>query len=504
MLAAVASGLACPEGTAPAVPLGGASHFVSPTGSPGGLGTVESPWDLVTGLGGGGGRVRPGDTVWVAGGTYQGVFRSTLQGVAGAPVVVRAFPGERVIIDAGTGPTQGGRGDAFVVAGDWTEWWDLEFMSSDPDRSTNTRPNMVVNDASHTKYIHLVVHDGGIGFYNYGSRWDVEVTGCVFFNNGWERVIHGSGGHALYVRSNTGPVLLRNNVMFNQFDYGVHIYTDGGADRLKNIRLVGNVSFNNGSVALHTNAANILVGGGEPADAVTLVGNRAYFSPGVDRANVQLGYRTLMNGTVEADSNTVVGGSPVLDVGFWSGARVRANAFAGPDVLVRLRNPVPRNHTWGSNRYHRDPAVAAWGFIGQDLPLASWRELTGLGTSDAAAAAPPLRPEVFVTADPYETGRATVTVYNWGRHAIVPLDLSGVLLPGRYYEVRNVQDLFGEPATRGLYDGGPVEVPMTGVTPPAPIGLAGSRAPVTGPEFNVFLIRQPGSAPAGAGYQVNR
>ena len=488
VLGALATALACPEATAPASPPGGANYFVAATGSPAGTGSLDSPWDLGTALGGAGGKVRPGDTLWLAGGTYHGTFRSTIAGAPRAPVVVRGIPRQRVVIDVAAGKAEGSRGDAFVVSGDWTEWWDLELMSSDLNRSTNTRPNMVVNDASHTRYIHLIVHDGGIGFYTYGSRWDVEVTGCIFYNNGWERLIQGSGGHAIYVRSNTGPVLIRNNVIFNQFDYGIHIYTDRGQDALRNIRLEGNVSFNNGTVASRTAAANILVGGGEPADAVTLVGNRTYFSPGVDRPNVQLGYQGLMNGTLEADSNMVVGGSPALDIGFWAGARVRANALAGGDVLVRLRNLMPRNHTWDGNRYYRDPDVAAWSFGNQELSLPGWRLLTGLGVSDHAAAAAPLRPNAFVMPDPYERGRATIAVYNWGRHALVPVDLSRVLAAGDYYEVRNVQTLFGEPVAKGIYDGGLVELSMGGVAAPAPVGMAVSPAPVTGPDFNAFVV----------------
>ena len=43
-------------------------------------------------------------------------------------------------------------------------------MSSDGNRYTDSRPNMIVNAASNTRYVDLIVHDGGID----GDRsvWD--------------------------------------------------------------------------------------------------------------------------------------------------------------------------------------------------------------------------------------------------------------------------------------------------------------------------------------------
>jgi hypothetical protein len=43
--------------------------------------------------------VKPGDTIWLRGGTYKGKFAGVLRGTAAAPIVVRAYPGERVTID---------------------------------------------------------------------------------------------------------------------------------------------------------------------------------------------------------------------------------------------------------------------------------------------------------------------------------------------------------------------------------------------------------------------
>jgi hypothetical protein len=72
--------------------------YVSPAGTPTGNGTQAAPWDLATALAHPP-VVRPGDTIWLRGGTYRGPFASSLTGTASAPIRVRAYPGEAVRLD---------------------------------------------------------------------------------------------------------------------------------------------------------------------------------------------------------------------------------------------------------------------------------------------------------------------------------------------------------------------------------------------------------------------
>src|SRR3989475_6909279 len=48
------------------------SHYVSTSGTSDGDGTLSHPWDLGSGLAGAAGKVQPGDTIWLRGGTYRG------------------------------------------------------------------------------------------------------------------------------------------------------------------------------------------------------------------------------------------------------------------------------------------------------------------------------------------------------------------------------------------------------------------------------------------------
>ena len=78
-------------------PTGAAEFFAAPNGSPEADGTRERPWDLASALQQN--AIRPGDTLWLRGGTYRGDFTSRLKGAEGAPITVRQYPGERAIID---------------------------------------------------------------------------------------------------------------------------------------------------------------------------------------------------------------------------------------------------------------------------------------------------------------------------------------------------------------------------------------------------------------------
>jgi len=471
------------------------AHFAAPGGSKTADGGKDQPWDLTTALAGGypAGAVQPGDTIWLRGGTYAGPFESSVSGRDGAPVIVRQYPAERAIIDGAATPR---KASVLEVRGPWVVFWGFEITNSDPNRVTadsvtrDWRPDVVANYASHTKYINLVVHDGGVAFYNESDYADVEIAGCLIYDNGWQAPAFGDG-HALYLKSSVGPVVARDNIIFNQFGYGIHVYTDSAIGGLAGITLDGNVSFNNGSPSLQyagSYNANLLVGGRQPVSASTVRNNMTYFSPGVGIYNVVLGYKTYLNSDLAFENNYMVGGSWVLTVGAWSRLAVAGNTLAGPNGMTRLETSDLSGYAWQGNTHWRSPTASAWEYADSGYRFDAWKEATHVATTDVATPGVPSRPQVFVRINPWEAGRANVIVYNWTHAASALADLASVLKVGDRYEVRNVQDFFGAPAARGTYAGGAISIPMGGVAPPALIGGAPYAPPQTGPDFDVFVV----------------
>ncbi len=468
---------------------GHSGWYVSPSGSSGGDGSAAGPWDLQTGLNGGNNKVQPGDTIWLRGGTYAGTFSSGLNGTATAWIVVRQYPGERATLDGGT--TQN---DVLTINGSYTIYWGFEIMESGTQRygvagtGTGLRGDGVyVNSASNIKLINLIVHDTGHGTYTENAAHNIEIYGWIIYNGGYEDGTR-SDGHGIYIKNDgIGFKVARDNVIFNQFGFGIHGYAQSGTT-LKNLVFDGNVLFNNGTPSDFDNP-NMQLGGTTIADNDTVTNNMAYFSPGVTagNGNVRIGYSSTVNGTAVLRSNYVAGGTQALDVGYWTSLTAQSNTIAGPAVVITQHDAASSStQQWSGDLYYRDPTAQAWQLGGSSYTFANWESRSG--AVDQASATMPSAPQVFVRPNRYEAGRVMVVVYNWTLQASVAVDLSGIVAVGNRYEVRNVQDIFGAPVASGTYAGGTIAVPMSGVTPPQPIG--GSFKPLikTGPNFDAFIV----------------
>src|SRR5207247_6627994 len=125
VLLAVLAGLS----GAPAGQARTAAYFAAPAGRSDGSGGADHPWDLATALGGGRGKVQPGDTIWLRGGTYAGSWVSTLTGTATAPVVVRPYAVDRATLDG-----RGESNDPFVVRRAWMLYWGFARADADSAR----------------------------------------------------------------------------------------------------------------------------------------------------------------------------------------------------------------------------------------------------------------------------------------------------------------------------------------------------------------------------------
>ena len=461
-------------------------YYVTETGSSGGDGTDTKPWDINTALNGASGAIHPGDTVWVRGGTYLGPFSSNMSGTAAAPIIVRAYPGERAIIDGKNTPS--GQ-EILTVDGTYTNYWGLEITNSLTQRTDTRHSGVYLRNAQHVKLINLIIHDTGMGVFGEPGAEFCEVYGSIIYNGGWQTTTR-SNGHALYMKGDpTGAKLLKDNVMFDMFGLGVHVYADAGTGPLYNITVEGNAVFNSGLLSDYTNS-NILAGGEDVANNITIQDNYTYFPPGLGAYNSRMGYLSTANGSLTYKNNYLVGGGPVLETRFWNSVVFQGNTLSGSGTLVDFRDSSGSGYTWANNTYFRDSTQTAWHFGGSAYTLTNWRTATGgLGTGDKGLAQPTTT-LVVVRPNLYEAGRANIIVYNWGNLTSVPVTVTGVLSTGNQYEVRNVQDWFGTPVATGTYNGsGTITIPLGGVNPTPPLGGSPNPPVKTGPFFDVFVVK---------------
>jgi hypothetical protein len=460
------SRLDVPVYVAPPHPDGPLAHHVSPDETVGGYGTAVRPFSLQQAL-----RqpatVRAGDTLLLHGGTYRGEFTSQLTGQESASIVLRQAPGERATIDGN-----------LVVRGAYATYWGFEVTSS-----IAAPADLMAVDvhAPGTRLINLVVHDaGGNGIGMWQESSNAEVYGSIIYNNGRQRVKPGHA-HGIYAQNATGTQHFVDNVLFNQFGYGFHLYGEDGP--LDGFHLEGNASFENGTPAESRGSVNILVGGVRPASRVTLLRNYT-FKRSTDGTNVWLG-RDTRNEDVRVQDNFIVGGSPALRVSDWRRAVMRGNVLITPGDVVNLAGTLA-GYEWADNTYFHDPTSAAWFFVDAwDLP--TWQARTGFD-EDRSGGTLPTGTTVVVRPNRYEAGRAHVIIYNWTGASTVDVDLSAVLEPGDRYAIRPVQNLFGSPVASGTYGGGPVSVPMAAYPSPEPVGGWQATPLPTGPQFNVMLV----------------
>jgi len=430
-----------PTCTTQAPPTSG--YFVSPSGSASGDGTAGKPWDLATALAST--TVPPGSTIWLRGGTYTGVFVSTLKGASGNPITVRGSPGEHAVLDSVN------KGQSLTIKGAWTTFQDFEITNSDPQRWFDAyvgganRFDCIENDGPNTKIVHLVLHDCGMGIGLWSAATDAEVYGSVIFYNGLDAPDRGHG-HAIYVQSTpTSTKLLEDNILFRQFSYGVHGYTENG--NIDNIQAVGNIAFNTGELSKVSGfKTNILIGGLHVANAPRVISNATYSPAGKGVAD-NIGYSAGSSGAI-VQGNYFVGGTALKLVAATDVQSIENNTFVG--TLSGFSASTYPNNTF---------------------------------------ATAPAGTQTLVRPSKYEPGRAHVAIYNWDGQGTVMVDVSKALTPGTAYEIVDAQDPLGAPIATGTYTGASIPFPMTSTKVAVPIGNVGNQPVHTSIEFGAFILR---------------
>jgi hypothetical protein len=478
-----------------AVVVAGDAYHVKVEGTSSGEGSINNPWDLQTALS----RTRTvqaGDTIWVHGGTYRGVFTSGLRGNASAPVIVKAVQGEDVILDGYT--AQGGAVLSFE--GQYTWVWGLTITCKTENRTGSPAITADYKDGvyfigPYNKLINCVIRDNGgngVGFWN--PAIDAEIYGCIIYHNGNIGSTRGHG-HAIYTQNTQGTKQIRDNIIFNSFGIGIHAYTENGS--IQGFNIEGNTFFNCGLPYEKFLERHILVGGLKPADRVMVNGNYFYNRPAYTaKAMVQFGYGSS-NLNAAFSNNYMVDGS-LYCITSWQSIAVTYNTIASRlstremvsfDSYDNLKNMV-----FDNNMYHR-------GKLGSHS-FDEWKNVTGQDGRSIYSSSTPQTTVYFMQKNEYEVGRANLSIYNWGQENMVAVDVSGLLSVGDAYEVLDVSNLPGGAIVSGVYSGSDILVPMQLTDVSLPSGnIPNPRIYVhTAPHFGAFVInrtKQEANPPSG-------
>jgi hypothetical protein len=476
------------------LPGSGNQFYVAPNGKSTGNGSISSPWDLATALAHPA-AVKPGDTIWLRGGTYVGNFTSKLKGAVGKPIIVRQYPGERATIDTSTITT----GAGITANGSDTWFWGFEIMSSYTQRRTGaagsfsapSRVDGIDTYGPRNKFINLVVHDTAQGFGYWTPAEDNEIYGSLIYYNGWSGPDRGHG-HGVYGQNLNGTKVIEDNIQFAGFGMGLRCYGSENA-YAKHFRFLGNVSFNSGYLAggPTNHWSNYMVTVGSGAEDIVFDDNHSYHTTTEDGYS-QLGWSfSGVEKDLKARNNYFIGGESAVEVWNWNQLTFTGNvmyARGNTDFVINFNHLSNQNKAayafddntyYGSGLFRYQKSNTAW---------SNWKNLTGLDKDSKFISGRPTGVWTYVRPNRYESGRANLIVYNWDGLQSVKFDVSAVLRAGQNYEVRDAMNFYGTAVASGVYSGAAISVPMTGLTIAPPVGNVNFQPKHTAPEFGVFVL----------------
>jgi hypothetical protein len=371
-------------------------------------------------------------------------------------------------------------------------FWGLEFTSSikdrtgaadgPPDYARSAVLNAIDTWAPGSRFIHNVIHDARMGIAMWAEAVGAEAYGNVIYFNGFQGPDRGHG-HGFYVQNNTGTMTVAQNIVFSQFNNGMQFYGSDAAT-VRNLNVEGNIVFDNGSISRGPDYGdNVIFANGNGVAGARLTGNHLYFS-GNGGYNV-LGWTNNKDAVVR--DNFFVGGFQALSLGGWDKITFENNTLYSQDKYLVFSNlTTPAQFVWDRNKYFGS-GLFQTGNSGTNLT--GWQERTGLDKNSTFQSGDPSGLWRSVQPSKYEPGRANIVIYNWDRKAEVPVDLSSVLSPGAKYEIRDAQNYWGPAVRSGVYKGGTVNLPMTGLPVAAPNGSVPTAPLHTGAQFGVFVLQ---------------
>jgi len=403
-------------------------------------------------------------------------------------------------------------GSQLTLNGTDTIYQDFEVTNSDPVRiwdviNTQNAPHLrgacVFLIGARNKLVNLAIHDCENGVFTSSQASNTEIYGTLVYNNGYEHPGR-TAGHGLYVQSNSPTFRIEDDIVFNNFLFGIQAVSQTGNSI--GFHFEDNAAFNNGAVPYDTDVRNpgILVGANNGyADQITLINNYLYQPSGTGGGSLRLGY-TANNGTINISNNYIMGNSVPVMLSNWQSLTGSGNkVFIGSSIpswsnktLVEDHPLAGRSISWNNNSYYNmSGSSTPFTFNLTAYSFAGWKQATGTDASSTySTSLPPSL--VIVRPNQYQPGRGNIIVYNWPRFSSVTVNLSTIgLINGQSYSIINAQNFhngLAAPLFNGVYSPATPSITLNLLSGAAlatatPVGYSFNPLS-TSPEFAVFVV----------------
>jgi len=459
--------------------------YVAPKGTSTGDGTRNKPLDIFTALSERS-PARPGDTIILMGGTYEGKmagssrvpFELGVSGTAGSPVRIIPAPGESAHLN-GTS----------LVTSSYAEYIELDIGDSNWEPSQKqhqTGAALEVRAGAGTKIINCNIFGGSLGMAAWTPAVDLEIYGSLIHDFGSLEETGRGHGHAWYAQNKEGTKVFANNIAYRGYGWNVHIYTQGGD--IQGFDIIDNICYIAGALKPDQTVDNYLISGYRPADRIRMIGNVGYQPSNIDkwRPNARLSsYGEGTNGYAVFKDNYLMGAPIGLLVGLWKNLTIEGNTFWAYDTLIEINSApaglIGKNYKLNKNTYIDNGVKAPFKAQGGNLSFDKWQAL-GFDTEGNLVQRQNGRPggtRVFLFPNKYRKGRANIGVFNWDSKTEVAVDLSSVLSKGKRFRIYNCLDIkqtisMARPVLEFTYTGSEIKLPM--------------RRDKVAPDFESFLL----------------
>lgn len=486
----------------------GRELYVAPSGTAQGDGSPKNPLDLNT-VFSEKSPARPGDTIYLQGGRYDGPLGKTDAGVprriSFAPQISGA-PGKPIIITSAPGQAAHLNGTLALGSIQYVHLVRLEIgdLNWDPLQQKHFNDTAVNTGGAGLKVINCNIFGGAMGMGVWRPAVDLEVYGSLIHDFGYYNDNLRGSGHAAYIQNDQGTKRFEHNIAYRGCGWNFDVYTQAG--EIKGIDLIENIAYiaswhKPGQVGF-----NFGLTGFKPAERIRFIGNVGYHS----RSSQQRWRSNMRLMTSKADAfhrdavvkdNYIMGTCRALVLSRWQNIEVTGNTFWATDFLTEISSaasgsgiaanpprPELKNYRVDRNTYYENsnprPFVYSAHENARDDELLSFAQWQALGLDPHSQMLPgnngrPTGTRVFVFPNRYEKGRANVAIFNWDGQDKVEVDLSAVLAVGQKYQVVNCLDVkqtlaLARPVLSGTYAGGALALPIL--------------KDISSPDFDAFLV----------------